>query len=50
MIEIFSQPTFHKKLVILAFIGAELAAGADSGPPPLPVRVVLGPIHGPLVK
>ena len=25
MIEVFSQPTTHKNLVILAFIGAELA-------------------------
>ena len=29
----FSQTTFHKNLVIPAFIGAELAGGADSTPP-----------------
>ena len=33
--ETFDQTTFHKSLVILAFIGAELAGGggADSAPP-----------------
>ena len=44
-IEIFSQTTAHKNLVILAFIGAELAGGgADSAP--LPVHVILDPIPG----
>ena len=33
VIEIFNQTTFHRNLVILAFIGAELAWGADSVPP-----------------
>ena len=42
VIEIFNQPTFYKKnLVILAFIGAELAGRADSAPLPLPWRVLL---------
>ena len=45
MIEVFSQPTFHKKLVILAFIGAELAGGRFC-PPPLPVRIILDTIPG----
>ena len=31
-IDIFSQTTSHKHLVILAFIGAELAGGYDSEP------------------
>ena len=34
MIEIFSQPTSHKNLVILAFIGAELAGAGQILPPP----------------
>ena len=46
IIEIFSQPTSHKNLVILAFIGAELAGGGQILPPPLPVRVILDPIPG----
>ena len=46
MIEIFSQPTFHKTLVILALIGAELAGGGVQILPPLPVRVFLDPIPG----
>ena len=33
-IEIFSQDTSHKKMVILAFIGAELAGGGAFLPPP----------------
>ena len=45
MIEIFSQPTSHKDLVILAFIEAELAGGRFC-PPPLPVRLILDPILG----
>ena len=44
MTEIFSHPTFHKNLVILAFIGAELAGGQIL--PPLPVHVILDPIPG----
>ena len=45
MIEIFSQPTSDKKLVILAFIGVELAVGGRFCPH-LPVRVILDPIPG----
>ena len=45
-IEIFSQDTSHKKMVILAFIGAELAGGGAFLPPPLPGRVILNPIRG----
>ena len=45
MIGIFSQPTFDNILVILAFIGAELAGG-DRFCLPLPVRVLLDPIPG----
>ena len=33
-IDIFSQTTYHQNWVILAFIGAELAGGTDSAPPP----------------
>ena len=46
MIEMLSQPTSHENLVILAFIGAELAEGGQILPPPLPVRVILDPIPG----
>ena len=48
MIDILSQTTFHKNLVIRAFIGAELAGGggvADSAPT-LPMRIILDPIPG----
>ena len=38
MTEIFSQPTFHKNLVILAFIGAELAGGPILPPLRIPPR------------
>ena len=44
-IEIFSHTISHKNLVLLAFIGAELAGRADSAPP-LPGRVILNPITG----
>ena len=44
MMDIFSQPTYHKNLMILAFIGAELAGGQIL--PPLPLRVILDPIPG----
>ena len=44
MIDIFSQPTFHKILVILAFIGAKLAGGRFCTP--LFVRVILDTIPG----
>ena len=35
-IETFSHATFNKKLVILAFIGAELAGGGPDSAPPFP--------------
>ena len=38
MIESFSQPTSHKTLVILAFIGAELPGGQILPPPPSRAR------------
>ena len=44
MIEIFSQSTSHKNLMILAVKGAELEGGQIS--PPFPVRVILDPIPG----
>ena len=40
VLEIFDQTTFHKNLVILAFIGAELAGGADSAPHPQPTQLI----------
>ena len=46
-IEIFSQATSHNNLVILAFMGAELAgSGQILPPPPLPGSVILNPIPG----
>ena len=46
-IEIFSQTISYKNLVILAFIGAELA-GEQILPSPFPcgVHVILDPISG----
>ena len=44
-IEIFSHTTSHKKLVILAFIRAELAGGGRFCPPSLPGHVILNPIR-----
>ena len=46
VIEIFYQTTFPKNLVILAFIGAELAGGHRFCPPTLPWRLILDPIQG----
>ena len=43
-IEFFNHATSHKDVMILAFIGAELAGGAESAP--LPGRVILNPIPG----
>ena len=45
-VEIFSHTTSHKNLVILAFIGAELAGGGGADSAPLPGRVILDPIPG----
>ena len=46
-IETFNHTTFHKNLVILAFIGAELVGRGQILPaPPPPVRVILNPIPG----
>ena len=45
-IEIFSQTTAVKNLVILAFIGAELAGGGEFCPLPGRVILKLNPIPG----
>ena len=45
-VDILSQTTSHKNLVILAFIEAELVGGWQILPPPPPGRVVLNPIPG----
>ena len=41
--ETFDQSTFHKNLMILAIIGAELS-GVGQILPPLPWRIILDPI------
>ena len=45
-IDIFSQTTSHKNLVILASIGVELARGGGADYGHLPGRVILNPIPG----
>ena len=45
-IQIFDQTTSHTDLVILAFIGADLAGGGGQILSPLPGRVILNPISG----